>query len=471
MERRLFASRPLATAPFTAALLAAALLAAALSSCTATPRTPALDDAGTSQPLVGRSCNVDTECGELRCDAIRHQCICLADADCARSADGAFCNNFTGLCVATINGCKTDGECSASSYCEQQTRSCKVRKGFCDVCTDDRECGGAADDCLSDKSLNVKFCGSLCTSDGDCPTGATCQDFAGKKQCWPKAGKNCKTFTGCIPDSRKTCQANADCADVPDQVCDPGSGVCTARLQLCPFGQVCDSRSRVCVDACNTDADCTAIDSRLRCVNRGCEPVGECTASAKDPSGDQSCPANKVCSIAPGQQGGNCVPFCSSNNDCPQGSICQRTADNRSKCLPGCVANADCPLDKRCVKGGTATVGTCQGTPGQTCQTDSVCPTCNFCDIFSNQCQTARTGNYCKPCSGDSECGSGLCLALKDGKRCGQPCPASGCPRGFVCGEICLGTYQGYLCQGTRVAQCIPADQSCSVAGINKCGF
>lgn len=427
--------------------------------------------------LIGRDCNVDQECGDLRCDPVRRQCVCLADEDCINTVDKdsnptPFCNNFTGLCVATVNGCKTDAECNSSSYCDRHTRSCKVRKAFCEACVDDAECGDTRDNCLLDDGLGQKFCGKSCESDADCPNGAECADKNGAKQCWPKTGKNCDTFVGCVPDSRKPCGNDADCNDIPDQVCDPGSGLCVARIALCSFGQVCDSRSRVCVDACNSDADCISIDPRLRCISRACEPLGECAASADDATGDKSCPANKVCAIAPGQTAGNCVPFCASNNDCPPGNTCQRTADNRSKCLPGCVANADCPLDQRCVKTGSATTGTCQGTAGQTCQADSVCGPCSLCNVTSNTCQSAKSGNYCKPCGSDVDCGQGHCVTLKDGSRCSQPCPAAGCPNGFVCAEICLGTYNGYNCQGTRVAECVPADQSCTNAvGVNKCGF
>ncbi|MFN7132560.1 MAG: hypothetical protein ACK4N5_10795, partial [Myxococcales bacterium] len=242
--------------------------------------------------LVGRSCNVDQECGGLRCDPVRRQCVCLGDEDCINTVDKdgnptAYCNNFSGLCVATISGCKSDAECNSSSYCDRQTRSCKVRKAFCEACTSDTECGDAGDDCLEDEGLKEKFCGRTCESDANCPNGASCQTFAGKKQCWPKQGRNCRTFIGCVPDSRKPCQRHDDCNDVPDQVCDAGSGLCVARIALCPFGQICDSRNRVCVDACNSDADCISIDPRLRCVSSACEPLVECAPTAEDPSGDK----------------------------------------------------------------------------------------------------------------------------------------------------------------------------------------
>jgi hypothetical protein len=398
------------------------------------------------------------------------------------------CNNFTGLCVAEMAGCRSDLECPAGEWCDKQVRSCKPRKGFCDTCASDDECGGDGDLCIEDDSLKQKFCGVACdpaNGDSDCQrmagTGASCQSFGGINQCWPKEGRNCKVFLGCVPDSRKTCEASADCSDVPDQVCDPSIGLCVARVQSCPFGQVCDSHSRVCVDACASDADCVAIDPSLRCVNRGCEPLGECAASDSDPSGDSMCPANKVCSFSPGLRSGVCVPFCSSNNECAPGMICQRTPDGRSKCMTGCLANADCPPDKKCVKQAGQVVGACEGVAGITCQTDSACPVCSSCDLTGLQCRSAASLGFCKPCGVDADCGTGHCLDLQNPltgqleNRCGQPCPQAGCPRGFVCAEICLaGTYQGYQCSGTLVAECIPVDQSCTTTNdsgqrVEKC--
>ncbi|MHB8877463.1 MAG: hypothetical protein ACYC8T_27540, partial [Myxococcaceae bacterium] len=76
-------------------------------------RQPPPADAG-ALDFVGRSCNVDAECGELRCDKIRHQCICLSDESCKSPNAGdpiRYCNNYTGLCVTEIAGCTHDGDC------------------------------------------------------------------------------------------------------------------------------------------------------------------------------------------------------------------------------------------------------------------------------------------------------------------------------------------------------------------------
>src|SRR5438067_10740356 len=117
------------------------LLAVAIALCACpSPTTPPPNDAGTLQ-LVGRSCNVDAECGPLRCDPIRHQCICLSDESCKSSdvsAPPQFCNNYTGLCVTEIAGCTKDADCKDASgnadptqYCDASVRACRPVKSFC----------------------------------------------------------------------------------------------------------------------------------------------------------------------------------------------------------------------------------------------------------------------------------------------------------------------------------------------------
>jgi hypothetical protein len=453
-------------------------IALLLAACGSQPTNNTTPDTGPG--TIGRSCNVDEECGGLKCDPGRRQCICGSDDDCAKihASDGlVFCNNFTGLCVAKLAGCTDDSACPGG-YCDTRVRACKPRKSFCESCTIDHECATDADICIADTSLKQSFCGKYCTAGGsECPAGTACTNFSGRMQCWPSAGKNCKVFMGCIPDSKKSCNSTPDCADT-DQICDPSIGLCVARVQICPFGQICDATARTCVDACQSDADCIAIKSNLRCVSRACEPIGECGATTADPSGDKSCPANKVCSFDPAMTSGTCVPFCGNDQDCPLATICAPTTDNRRKCQTGCRGDADCGLSQTCNKP-TGAIGTCQGTTGTTCQADQVCPVCGTCDTNAHACviRSRQNDGYCRPCGTDADCGDPTtghhCLTLSGGlQRCGQPCPVTGCPKGFICNDICVGgQQQGYQCVGGKTfAECIPVDQSCLAQdGSEKC--
>jgi tetratricopeptide (TPR) repeat protein len=63
------------------------------------------------EATLGNACRVDAECGTLRCDKVRRQCICLSDMSCLTSdpfAPPQYCNNYTGLCVTEITGCKAE---------------------------------------------------------------------------------------------------------------------------------------------------------------------------------------------------------------------------------------------------------------------------------------------------------------------------------------------------------------------------
>lgn len=439
------------------ALARTALIVFALAAvgCPNSGRRQTQPDAGETVDFVGRACNVDAECGALRCDKVRRQCICLSDESC-KSADPAaplrYCNNYTGLCVEEISGCKGDQDCQPTEYCDSAIRSCRSKKTFCEPCAADNECGGDGDNCVLDEALSTKFCGRACAGDADCPRGAKCQDKGGVLQCWPAPNPltpneavSCNDFQGCTPDSLRTCSSNADCADLGDQRCDTASGRCVAINQVCPFGTVCDPRNRICVAECAADADCG--DASLRCVNRVCEPINECTQ-------DSECPTNKVCSIPSGQTKGQCVPFCQANEDCPLGQICDRGADDRYRCVEGCASNANCPIDQRC----NTTTQKCEGpiVDGvQVCQATTLCNTCELCDATTSQCTSAKTTfPYCAPCSSPTQCPGGTCVQMDDGfSACAKFCGSGQeCPQGFVCLSLSGGAQYA----------CVPSDRKCS---------
>lgn len=415
-------------------------------------------DGGTID-FVGRSCNVDAECGALRCDKIRRQCICLSDLSC--SADPTqpprFCNNYTGLCVTEITGCKGDSDCGQNEYCDPSTRSCQALKTFCQACAADRECGGQVDNCVLDTVLNRRFCGSSCAVNGDCPRGATCQDKDGVKQCWPDRTATgqvatCNNFSGCVPDSLRTCNTTPDCQDA-SQRCDAAQGKCIAALQACPFGTTCDPRLKLCLAECTQDEDCG--DAMLRCVNRVCEPISECQH-------DDDCALNKSCAIPPGGTVGECKTSCGADTECPLGQVCVSAA-GRASCKPGCASNADCALDQRC----NQTSRTCEGpvvNGARVCQGTSACRTCEVCDGVNTTCRLSTMDfPHCLSCSSATECAGGTCVALSvalpDGgvgggqSVCARFCGPGQqeCPQGFACLTLTTGQQA-----------CVPSDRSCS---------
>ncbi len=433
------------------------------------PRVPSEqeNDAGTTADFVGRACNVDAECGALRCDKVRRQCICLSDLSCNPDNFGAqkFCNNYTGLCVTEISGCKGNLDCAPGQFCDPSTRTCTALRTFCQSCTHDRECGGQRDDCLLDETLNRRFCGTSCEADGDCPRGATCQAFdGGVNQCWPGTTANgqqatCNNFQSCTPDSLQTCDSDEQCQEA-SQRCEPTLGKCVAAQKLCPFGTSCDPRTKLCLADCLQDADCG--DDLLRCVNRICEPVSECTS-------DDDCLTGRSCAKAPGATSGECKPSCSFDSECALGQICVAGA-SRASCQPGCSSNAGCPLDQRC----NQTTSQCEGpvVSGQrVCQATSACDTCEVCDPVNTVCKSdvVSVGGgsdgfpHCGACSSNGDCPGGDCVGLSpplpDGgmggvqtvcaRLCGAGLPE--CPQGFACLILTSGE-----------SACIPADRNCA---------
>lgn len=457
------------------------LLAAALGCSSKSTPTPTVD-AG-SAAVVGRSCSIDAECGALRCDPVRLQCICLSDADCPNQ----FCSNFTGLCVDTVPGCTSDRQCHANQFCNPDTRACQDTRAFCQSCKAEIECGGG-NHCLADSTLVNSFCAKGCTTTADCPNGTVCEAAGGDHQCLPKPGTTCATFTGCVPDALTSCNGNGDCvAAGTDQVCDVGSGLCRARLQICPLGTVCDPAHRVCVNSCSIDRDCA--DATLACVNHFCQPVAQCTS-------DSNCPSDKVCDVPPGATGGKCVPFCANDASCAPGRVCQPVIEpdgsTRRACLPGCASNHDCNPNEVCedangapfvLADGGSTLGQCNTALNgkRACQTTEACGGCQLCEA-SNTCAPAGSMGYCHACNpqnGNGDCAAfgtnATCLSLagRDSNgnivgsgpfACGVPCDPPGtadqtsCPKGFVCAALTNSSGGN-----TSIYNCVPADFDCKI--------
>lgn len=441
--------------------------------------------------LVGRACNVDAECKasdagvDLRCDPVRRVCICLSDLDCNRNPEAPvrFCNNYTGLCVANVAGCKSNADCEASEYCDPSIRACQPVKTFCEQCATDEECGGAGDDCVLDPNLNQKFCATACETKSDCPRGGECRDFGGKKLCGPPTQvdtegniPSCLSFESCTPDTLQTCNSDAECTQSEGQRCDTSQGRCIALERKCPFGTACDPTAKICVTECSIDEDCG--DSNQRCINRVCEAPFSCEE-------DSDCSASRVCSKAPGQTVGQCRPFCQSDAECPLATICSESADGRSRCVEGCRpcdpsmatcgprdGNRGCPIESRCGAAGLCEYAP-EGEPSY-CQSSSACDTCESCNLSPNlgeqfRCRSARLSfPYCERCATPTECGGGgTCVQLVDGltycmRQCGG---GQECPQGFVCQTTNQTTADGGV-----LSACVPSDRSCKTpTGESKC--
>src|SRR5437660_953475 len=227
------------------------LCAWALAACSSSASRP---DAGGPD-----TCSSDVECpAKFKCDREQRRCVCTGDEACP----GAFCNAFTGLCVASVPGCHADGECGSGQYCDRGVRSCRPLTAVCGACKTDAECGANGRCAAHPKYKQLgTFCAPRCQAAADggpagCANGLVClarDDTVGAEQlCYPANG--CGLSNACTPDSRKPCAADADCAD-PSQGCDATLHWCVTKVRGCPAGDACDPQRGICVQACQVDAD------------------------------------------------------------------------------------------------------------------------------------------------------------------------------------------------------------------------
>lgn len=387
---------------------------------------------GIPQPpaALPNDCSQDSECGaNFRCDHEMRRCVCTSDAACP----GKYCNAFTGLCVETVGGCKSNADCASGQYCNTALRTCKPITPFCQPCKTDAECG-AASACAAhpDYPGAGTFCVSACNG-GACASPLACRQSAGKSLCFPQNA--CGVSNACIPDSLRPCSADPDCAD-PGQACDSSLHACIARSRTCPPGDSCDPQARLCKQQCTTDDDC------LRTIEHA--PGYQCRANAcflrTLCNADSDCTSGQICDANP-DGSKSCRPGCVSNTDCPLGTSCNDDPTH-PRCRPGCAQNADCALNTVCSNG--ACVSATASCSSQACQDTAVCAIGGTC--VNDCCVEANLSTLCPP--------SGLCGS----------CPATGC--NINCASSC---YPMNLGPCSTLAQCSQFPGAVCNATLGQC--
>jgi len=424
------------------------------------------------------TCSSDAECpARYKCDREQRRCVCTGDDACP----GGFCSAFTGLCVATVPGCTSDSVCAKGEYCDRAVRSCRPVTPLCGACRNDAQCGeGSRCSAHPDYPQAGTYCVPQCQAPADggvagCANGLSCRprDAApgAEKLCFPAQGA-CGVTNACTPDSRKPCQADADCAD-QTQVCDRNLRWCVTRVRTCPAGDACDPQQRICVRACSNDADCQQIEGApgYQCIANACVRRRICSADA-DCTDGENCQPNPDGSKS-------CVTGCVQNADCPLGQSCDKTDPRHPKCVQGCAANGDCPLNAICVN------KTCQSSISgcdQTCQTTVACSIASSCDSTSC-CAAANLGTLCP-------------MGPTRATQCQQHCTSAGCPTPVTacdwnCFAIsfkacttqndCDQKYPGTVCTASKLCQvmmhippipgqlgnCTPTDpKTCALKGF-----
>ena len=363
------------------------------------------------------ACDVDLECAIL--DPAVGQCVdghCRA-CDPSNDAENAGCTEATlSFCSIQDNfqciACSNDGQCADSLLCAGD------RCAQCDP-DDNRGCDGGSFQPICDSQ---QFSCRGCAGDNECG-GDQCVNGA-CVECDPVDNEGCATGTNrpiCGLDREcAACQADAECIllgiDLNEcvngrcKVCDSGddSG-CTD-----PSAPVCRNNNnscRGCVndDECNGDLVCvggscegcdpneagscndaTPVCDPVTRVCRACDNDGEC--------GGQQCVSGRCFDCSPNTHAGcdplGAEPFCGGANTCR-----------------GCLSDAEC--------------GVVPGTNGDQC----IDGTCRACDPRDNQgnagcndldAPTCGRNFVCRPCLGDNECNSGVCIVSANSPVLGQ---------------------------------------------------
>ncbi len=254
-----------------------------------------------------------------------------------------------------------------------------------------------------------------------------------------------------------------------------GSGLGHACATVNMFSNVLRFAS---VATCASDADCpTSVNSFFGEGNPATEycdlTSGQCQPSRA--SGD-SCTTPDQCASQECVGNGTCG--CSQDSECASGDYCDVGSSNRVlphrgarrpgeettgtfECLPQAAIGGSCTAPDQCLS------GSCIGDVC-TCNSDSQCPSQNFCNTDTGACQ-AELGNT-MACTAADQCLSGFCDTANTGEC--QPCATD-----IDCGggEYCNQANQTCQTQGNQGAACTVNDAClsgyCDTANTQECQY
>ncbi|MFO0596567.1 MAG: hypothetical protein U0228_14720 [Myxococcaceae bacterium] len=427
----------------------------------------------TGEACTNGACMVTNTNGDGGMDVDAGPPPCKSDFDCEA---GKICNAVDGTCIAGKT-CTADFQCQSldptdrcyryGTQCTCDTtatggNTCRVRKGPCEECTSDLQCGSDAIIFGPPDGIGAARCKQL---PGDMTGKKYClyQSVAGQCACgtvndgtgFCKPQSNSCSQVGCNVD--KDCPSGAVCSvNQPDAGTASCGGVCVPRCRWdfnlkenvapgCPPGQTCW------VDSANLNPESIYYGS------------GRCKPACSD---------NSDCQLSAGN------PFGGTNLACrsellPDGTM----SDKRCRANGACMDNAECPelMDAGpylgyCDRGTFVCRTDCRpgtdpvsGNPYKDCRSPFSCSTdagVNFCRLETCKEQggagiACAQGQYC--CGDD-----------KDFDGIADPCPPvamqdpAGCyaaPAPPFCTECAAGTPFN---MGVTADQQAMADQECA---------
>jgi hypothetical protein len=469
--------------------------------------------------------SVEKLCSDWRCDPI--------DADCAGPGDECgegMAPCFTGLCLT--NGvdswcstlCEAHSDCDTGMICgglgvidSQSTGACSPFDGSGDVCAGDDSCpAGEACTYISSPAGGVE---SLCATETCDPAGPNCAGIGeecgqGMAPCYNDLclTNGVDTFCGAVCETHGNCPTGFLCGGLGFQgdpntygTCDeaPGSGdPCSGDADCATQGEVCNY-----IAAPNQPAESICLEWDCDPAEANCGDIGDDCGEGGDPC------YNGLCLSSQGDPQGWCSATCETHADCPAGWLCGGLTFAGDPTVLGacieasgsaspCAAEADCidpnetcqfasppnlPVETICLDGVVDGAG-----PGEVCDPDNsvfcfndlcltagycsaVCATtadcviytvdsvpmeCTYIDLGDTNYGTAcvepdATSPLCSICDVDVDCtGDAMCIsstANPGEKYCALDCPIGDeCPDGSTCTDV-----------GGAVDQCIPDTDTC----------
>ena len=412
------------------------------------PGCTANSDCPSTEACFNRQCRSPCNCGSnAECTVTNHRAVCSCrqgyegNANIACHAIGCRGNSECPSHQACINSecvnpCLVRNDCglNAECYVRDHNSFCRCLPGYegdpqgrCLIagCKDN-------DACPDHQACINRQCVNPCLFDRPCAPSAECEVFRHRAECRCPPGYVGSPLIACVPEPRRECERDADCAsrlacmngrcvnpcaadepcgdDVECRVID--STPVRSMTCVCPDGYV-GGPDRTCQPLTSITIGCRSHDEcgpTKACVNAICVLPCQCGANAEC----QLVGHKPVCSCRPGYEGNPNLAChevgCRSNSDCPsthacingqceavcderhqpcgQNAICE-PADHVAQCTckpgtqgdprtlcsaVGCTDNSECPPEAACVN------SQCKDPCDEH---DCVEPA--FCKVFNNQ--------------------------------------------------------------------------------------
>ncbi|MGM0555091.1 MAG: hypothetical protein ACQEVA_01820 [Myxococcota bacterium] len=212
-------------------------------------------------------CAAGYECQRLQrttfsiCIPVGQSCDLCEDTDCF---PGGVCDPSTGECVERPADCTVAG-CEDGQLCDPVSTQCVEVGRACSGDSWATDCDNVVTSCTTRRSGTSGFCAALCSGDGDCDAGTTCQETTLQTKL-------------CLADDfggAQACGTMASTASPVGQPCGSGASSCDSGADIC----VQDGNLEgFCSRECTGDSDCdagqscaTGPDGRDLCIPTQCE--------------------------------------------------------------------------------------------------------------------------------------------------------------------------------------------------------